>query len=423
MKAVGLVTEYNPLHNGHIYHIKKSLEMTEADVCVAVMSGDFVQRGEPAIIDKYSRARAAIDCGINLLVELPSYYALSSAEQFADGAVKTLAALGADSLVFGSECGEIDLLKKIANILTDEPDEYKELLKKCLSSGMTFPKARQTALEGIMGESFEQLLSNPNNILGVEYLKAVSKQKTAITPYTLKRVGAGYHESGIKDTNIFSSATAIRESFSAQWAENNMRIAQQAENAVFFKTMPESMAEIMKNQYKRTTPVELDDFSALLNYKLLQIFSECIYDKNEIAKKLSCYVDITPELGNRIFVCFTGNEKLSELALKIKSRQYTHSRICRCLMHILLEIRKDKAEIYENKEIPYIRVLGFDKKGQEYLASIKKSCPAPIITKTAGYKELLRDDIYCAAVYNQVVFQKFGYSIADEFRQGVYIKK
>ena len=129
MKAVGLVTEYNPFHNGHLYHLTQAKNLSNSDVSVVVMSGNFVQRGEPAIIDKYSRTRAAIDCGANLVVELPAYYALSSAEQFADGAVKTLAALGTDSIVFGSECGEIDLLKKIADILINEPDEYKEYLK------------------------------------------------------------------------------------------------------------------------------------------------------------------------------------------------------------------------------------------------------------------------------------------------------
>ena len=411
MKAVGLVTEYNPLHNGHIYHIRQSMEMTNADICIAVMSGNFVQRGEPAIIDKYSRCQAAVESGINLLVELPSYYALSSAEMFADGAVKTLAALGVSSMVFGSECGDISLLKKIAELLVSEPENYKELLKKNLSTGQTFPKARQTALEQVMGQSFDTLLSSPNNILGIEYLKAILKRNAKIMPYTLLRKGAGYHELEVDTKEAFSSAAAIREQIRQQTKEK------------FDNSVPDSMRTVLLNRLEVSAPVLLDDFTPLLNYKLLEICSECYQDKNLIAKRLSGYVDITIELGSRIAACFTGTDTLSELILKVKSRQYTYSRIARCLMHILLNIQKTAAVRYEAAKAPYIRILGFDKKGQKYLSSFKKNCDVPIITKTADYKELLRDDIYCASIYNQVVFQKYGYQLKDEFRQGVYIKK
>lgn len=413
MKAVGLVTEYNPLHNGHLYHIRESVEMTKADVCIAVMSGNFVQRGEPAIIDKYSRCQAAVESGINLLVELPSYYALSSAEMFADGAVKILAALGVSSMVFGSECGDISLLKRIAELLVLEPENYKELLKKNLSTGQTFPKARQNALERVMEQSFDTLLSSPNNILGIEYLKAILKRNANIIPYTLLRKGAGYHALKVEAGETFSSAAAVRE-----------QIYKQTKNCKIFDTaIPNSMKTILQSRLQVSAPVLLDDFTPLLNYKLLEICSECYQNKNLIAKRLSSYVDITLELGNRIATCFTGMDTFSELILKIKSRQYTYSRIARCLMHILLNIQKTGALRYEAAQAPYIRILGFDEKGQKYLSSIKKNCPVPIITKTADYKELLRDDIYCASVYNQVVFQKYGYQLKDEFRQGIYIKK
>lgn len=414
MKSVGLITEYNPMHNGHIYHIKKSMELTGADVCIAVMSGNFVQRGEPAVVNKYLRAQAAIESGINLLLELPSYYALSSAEQFADGAVKTLTALNTDFLVFGSECGEISLLRSIAEILSAEPEEYRIYLKKYLSCGMTYPSARQAALTEVAKKVPDSVLSAPNNILGTEYIKAIIRQKSQIVPYTITRQGAGYNEAQISESDIFSSAAAIRGLLKSDTDENAFH--------KMTEKMPEIMSELIKKQYGITTPVFLDDFTALFNYRLLQIFFECGYDKNRIAERLSLYTDISTDLGNRIAVCFTGNDKLSDLILKIKSRQYTYSRISRCLIHILLEIKKEKSKSYETN-LPYVRVLGFDKKGQEYLSQIKRSCPVPIITKTASFKELLCDDIYCSSVYNQVVLQKFGYAIPDEFRSGIYIKK
>ena len=143
MKAVGLITEYNPFHNGHLYHLREAVKMTQADVCIAVMSGNFVQRGEPAMIHKYARCRAAVDCGVNLVVELPSFYALSSAEFFADGAVQVCDALAVSSLVFGSECGELTPLQAAADILVREPDDYRQALKNALATGKTFPQARQ----------------------------------------------------------------------------------------------------------------------------------------------------------------------------------------------------------------------------------------------------------------------------------------
>lgn len=412
MKAVGIITEYNPFHNGHFYHLQKAKELTGADVCVAVMSGNFIQRGEPAIVDKYIRCQAAVDAGVNLLVELPSYYALSSAELFADGAVKTLDALHVDSLVFGSECGDIDLLKNIAALLANEPDNYKELLKKHLSTGKSFPAARQIALETVMGAAFGEILSAPNNILGIEYLKVLLRSHSAIRPLTLARKGSGYHDTDTSGT--FLSASALRKAL--------LPPAHHAPE-LLTRSMPDSMSSRMLQMLDAYAPIVPDDFTLLLNYKLLEIFCECEHHKNKIAEQLSRYTDITLELGSRIAAIFTGTDSFTELALKIKSRQYTYSRICRCLMHIVLNIKKESAAFYEGAQIPYIRILGFDKKGQDYLSFIKKQCPAPIITKIGANKTLLGLDMHCAHIYNQIVLQKSGYLIPDEFRQGIYIKR
>ena len=206
MKAVGLITEYNPLHTGHIYHMNKAKEITGADCCIAVMSGNFVQRGEPAVVNKYLRCAAAIEAGVNLCIELPSYYAVSSAENFADGAVKLLNSLMCNYVVFGSECGDIDILYNAADILINEPESYRTELKSLLSNGLSFPAARQTALVNYITTSTSNsskkttthlhdksqqeivsALSSPNNILGIEYIKSIIKHDFKLKPFTMTR--------------------------------------------------------------------------------------------------------------------------------------------------------------------------------------------------------------------------------------------
>ena len=265
MKAVGLITEYNPLHNGHIHHLNAAKELTGADLAVCVMSGNFVQRGEPAIIDKYNRAKAAIDSGVNLVVELPTYYALSSAEWFATGATLTLDALKVDSFVFGSECDNITLLSQCADILFREPDDYKAELKNNLANGNSFPKARHMALSKIYGKELTNVCESPNNILGIEYIKSVKKLGLAIKPKTIKRIEAGYHDGSLDNATIsgIASATAIRngiaqhinnlsdympENMALTSMDYNKDIAMKAKNEIMdlAKSYPQYAAEIQK---------------------------------------------------------------------------------------------------------------------------------------------------------------------------------
>lgn len=428
MKAVGLITEYNPFHNGHLYHIQKSLKTTNADICIAIMSGNFVQRGEPAVINKYARCRAAINAGINLLVELPSFYALSSAEFFADGAIQICNALSVSSFVFGSECGSIAPLEKAAKILINEPDDYKVVLKNMLALGKTFPQARQEALLSCLKyscESYESLLSSPNNILGIEYLKSLKKHNYSIMPYTIKRTDNGYHSETLSENSFFSSASAIRNELKNQYEQTN-NLYKSSDNISFsdfndfLSHVPNSMADEFNQNYNYCTPMLTDDFSVFLHYKLNEIFA-INHSKQECIDNLCEYADITPELASRIFTCYNASDTFTQLVLKIKSRQYTYSRVCRCLMHIILNIRKTMIEEY--RHLPYVRILGFDRKGQEYLSFIKKSCPVPLITKTSGYKQLLRDDIFCSCIYNHAVMNKFKTILPDEFHQPVYIKR
>lgn len=407
MKAVGLITEYNPLHNGHIYHLNTAKIKTGADVAICVMSGNFVQRGEPAIIDKHSRAKAAIDLGVNLVVELPTYYALSSAEWFATGSVLTLDALKVDSLVFGSECNDIGLLEQCADILLNEPTEFKNALKTNLAAGNSFPKARRMALSTVYNDELANVSDSPNNILGIEYIKAVKKFGLSIKSETIKRIETGYHDTSL-NRNI-ASATAIRHG-----------ISQHINNLADF--MPESMAYTFDELIGKTTPVQADHFSAILNYKISEILYRCDYNKQEFCKELCRYIDVTKDLANRLFTLHSDGMTFTEYADKLKNKQYTMTRINRVLMHIVLELTVDLKEKYEKNTVPYIRVLGMDEKGREYLSTIKKCVDIPMVIKVADHKEVLREDLHATSVYNQIVCEKYGTAPMSEYKKSIYIR-
>jgi len=210
-KILGIISEYNPLHLGHVYHIQESKKRIKPDYTVAVMSGNFVERGDAAIIDKWSRAEMALKAGIDLVIELPLLYSISSAENFASGGIKILESFGMETfLSFGSECGDINILNELSNVLIDEPTEYVSILNHELAKGSSFPKAREHALLMYLNDirRYANVLSEPNNILGIEYLKAIKKQKSKITPITIQRKGSNYSDLSLN--NKLSSATAIR---------------------------------------------------------------------------------------------------------------------------------------------------------------------------------------------------------------------
>lgn len=422
MKSVGVITEYNPLHNGHIYHINKTKELTGADVLISVMSGNFVQRGEPSVINKYARAKSALQCGANLVIELPSYYTLSSAEFFAYGGIGTLNCLNVENVVFGSECNDIKMLSFIADIIDNEPERFSYYLKKHLAFGLSYPMARSEAFKdyltsetGSSGSSYDadiliQSLNCPNNILGIEYLRAINKLKCNIQTYTIKRNGDDYNSSDIESAT--ASATAIRKILSAKDNDKEQYIF----NDTIKNYIPDKMFEELKEANNITSPVTIDDFSMYFNYKLREIIDIC-KDKNESAKYLCRYPDVNEALANRIIAVFDDTASISDFLSKLKSKLYTYTRLSRIVMNIILEFTA--AGKYNYAAIPYIRILGFDKTGQQYLNSIKKTCPVPIVTKVADYKELLSDDIHASNIYNQVIFNKFGTKFPDEFRQNI----
>ena len=402
MKAVGLVTEYNPFHNGHLYHLNKAMELTGADISVAVMSGDFVQRGEPAVLDKYTRASMALNSGVNLVIELPVNYAVSSAESFAAGALKVLDYIKADIIAFGSESGDIERLSKLAYILCDNEDMLYKEISKCTANGISYAAARQKTVEKLTDKDTAAILTSSNNILAVEYLKAIIKNNYAIKPYTIKRQGDSYNDTDIMSD--YASATALRGNLKA----DNIS-----------KYIPVKAGLILSSNTNYIYP---DDITEALFTRLLDILFASSYDKNVFIENVMKYPDVNKEIAGRLYKSAMDmitrtvphgagskdNEAFSfgSLCEHIKTKEVPLSRIKRALVRITLGLDKKHMEKYSNE--PYIRVLGFDKKGQEYLSYIRKTVEVPLITKTADYKEMLLDDIHAANIYNMIAAGKYG---------------
>lgn len=408
MKIVGLIAEYNPFHNGHQYHIEKAKQLTGADQVLVIMSGNFVQRGMPAIMSKYLRTRCALDSGASAVVELPVCYSCGSAEYFAEGAISLLTSLGCvDSICFGSECGNLEVLDQIAEILTTEPEIYRNTLKDGLKQGLSFPAARQHALisySAVCGHSFDpSLLSAPNNILGIEYLKALKKLGSSIKPYTIQRTGSGYHETVLHPS--FSSATAIRESLSGSLSDS---LKQQ---------IPDSCFSLMAEIYDKNFPVTAEDFSLLLKAKLL----------GETKESLVFYADMNQELANRIINKRNDFQTIEQFCNLLKTRELTYSRISRCLFHLLLGITQEHLLSFRKQgAVFYARILGFDHRSAELLSLMKKNSRIPLITKPSQGKRLKESglimflqDCYSADLYESVVSHKFHTAFTNELAKPI----
>ena len=405
MKTVGIVAEYNPFHTGHAYHIEESRKKTNADGVLVVMSGNFVQRGAPAVADKFTRAHSAILGGADLVIELPTIYATQSAEIFATGAVSTLNQTGiVDSLCFGSEEENIATLKVISDILYNEPEQYKEILASELKKGANLPSARATALKNIINSpDLDSVINAPNNILALEYLKALKHFNSTINPLNILRKGAAYHENSMNKE--FTSATALRECFNDE---------------DFIKTsnfMPSKVFELYESQYGIKLPINSDYIFDLLNYVLL-LNSDHLTD----------YMDVTKNLAAKINNYLSSGEIINcqELILHLKSKELTYTRISRALLNILLNIKKSDLDMVKHKNYPsYIRVLAFNDNGKKILSSIKKNSTIPIITNLSDGMDKLDDtckrminlDVFSTNIYRTMVKKQFGTNLIDDFRQ------
>ena len=355
----GIITEYNPFHKGHEYHLQNAKHHTNADGVVCVMSGNFMQRGIPAIIDKWKRAEMAIKNGIDLVLELPLVYSISSAEHFAFGSVSLLNSLGiVDYLYFGSEEGNIDTLDDIAKVLVSEPYEYKSLLKNNLNLGLPFHLSRANALNNYLNcNDVLNVLSNSNNILAIEYIKALRTLNSLIIPRTLKREGASYNNSNLD--SLFSSATSIRKHLK----ENSL--------SELINVLPQVSYDILCDLSFSDYPfIFEEDMFKYIKYKLLT---------NE--KSLLKLPDISEGLENRILKEILNSNSLNELILNSKSKRYTYTRINRILAQSFLNLEDFDLFNLSKMPTPYARVLGFNSVGRNMLKNIKSKDNINVITK------------------------------------------
>lgn len=419
MRTVGLIAEYNPFHNGHAWHMQEAKRISGADFCIVVMSGNFVQRGAPALLDKYARTEMALSCGADLVLELPIPYALGSAEYFASGAVSLLASLGVvDTLCFGSECGDLSFLQKTAEILTEEPKEYLSYLKENLKAGNTFPLSCSEALKTYFSLSSTETydfsaLQEPNNILGIEYLKAIRRQGSALEPFTIPRTGGAYHSKTTDEG--FSSATALRNLLETH-VSGTFTLPETIKTE-----MPSRAYRILQREFKRSCPVRSRDFSLPLHYRLLSFSSSA---------ELTVFQDVSEELAKRIFRLIPAFENFEQFTSLIKTKQYTESRIRRCLFHILLNIRaEDVACQKRNGWNGYARLLGFRKESSPLLHEIKEKSRIPLITKLADAEKILspeemsflQNDLFASHVYQSVVTNRFRQHSYTEYQQKLVI--
>ena len=406
MKTAGIIAEYNPFHTGHEYQIKYVKEKLGADFVVIAMSGDFVQRGTPALFSKYVRAEMALKGGADLILELPVSSSTASAELFAKGGVQLLDGIGVtDILCFGSECGDTHILMELAKLLVDEPPEFQAALRLNLKEGMTFPKARSQALTEVLPEpwKYQQVLSSPNNILGLEYCKAMLREKSSISPVAIKREGNDYHEKSLAE-NIFPSASAIRK------AIIDTHNARTLENF-----LPESCRDVFFQTVSDHNYLLENDLDLIYRYRLLQ----------ETEELLCSYLDMSHSLARRILSCRNQYETFTQFANQLKTKDITHTRIQRALLHMLLHIHNVP------EQIPYARVLGFRKSSASLLGEIKKHSRIPLLTKLSDASkvlqenphslDLLEETTFSSNLYENILAQKKNASCIHEYQKQIIV--
>ena len=427
MNVIGIIAEYNPFHNGHAYQIAHVRKNLHADYIVVATSGDYVQRGEPALLDKYTRARMALSSGADVVLELPVLWSTASAELFADAGISLFEKTGCvNGICFGAESGDLALLRRIADVLADEPADLKASLKYNLKSGSTFPKAREAALlsyfsgsagqDGalpVSAEALSSLLASPNNILALEYLKALRRRASSITPYLLKREGAAYHETSIRSgaSEVPASASAIRHTLFADAAgacgNSADRASEDSADGILRHAMPQEALDILQD-YRADFPLLCaDDFSSILGYLLL----------SSSATQLARTADSSPEFANRMQNQLPYYTSFSSFASRLKSKEMTLTRINRILLHSILGITSsDYACGNALDKIPYLRILGFRKSAAPLLAALKASAAVPLITQSSQALKLLspdamrvfEHDVFAGNLYLQMRNQKGG---------------
>ena len=414
MKTVGIIAEYNPFHNGHLYHLTEARKKTAADYAVVVMSPDFTQRGEPAIVDKWIRARMALEAGADLVLELPVRHATGSAEYFARGGVSLLTSLGiVDALSFGiegpassSQAHAADDVQNVLKVLTDaaeyyhrpETDEFRSELRDHLSAGRTYAQARNDAYMKLTGAVDPSgLLKTPNNVLAVEYIKAILETQSGMSVVPVPRKGAGYHDTLLSGSGSFASASGIREAL----------LKHEAVSAY----VPEKAHSLLMDELHAERFVTSSDLDLLLHDALL---------RNE--ERLEEYQDVGTDLANRIRHLLGGYTGFEQFTGQIKTRQITHTRVRRALLHILLGIRSVPAGDAGQSTPAYARVLGFRRTSQLLLRRISETSSVRLITKLPDrVPEGLAEDLRAAHLWEMVVCHKTGRPLLNEYQRQLVI--
>ena len=389
-KVLGIVCEYNPFHNGHLYHIIQSKKLTGADYTIAIMTGNFAQRGDVSLVDKWSKAEMALLAGVDLIIELPVIYSVSSAENFAEGAIKILNSLKiVNNIAFGSETRDINLLDRIAEVLHNEPKEFQTILSHELSKGLSYPKARENALMMYLNDvrRFANVLSSPNNILGVEYLKALRKTKSNILPVCIPRVGAGHNDTTYSK-NI-ASATTVR----------NLVNTNKYDSLEFKRLVPLTTGSILSENIKKGHIISG-----------LHVFEkEIIYTLRRMSiLEIANLPDVSEGLEYKIKQAANSCNSLIEFYNIVSSKRYTQTRISRILVYALLGITRKDMQLSKSIS-PYVRVLGFNNAGKKLLSMISEANPKlPLITSVKKFEEsnknknlqaMLAKDIWATDIY------------------------
>ena len=413
-KILGIVAEYNPFHSGHLYQINKAKSICAADYVVVIMSGHFTQRGEAAIYDPYLRTEMALKAGVDAVYEMPAAFSTASAADFAFYAVTFLTLLNVDYISFGVEDATLDELENLADILLNESEGFKNLIKEKLSKGYTYPLARKEAFLNELKNfrnfdetKIKSLLSTPNNILGLEYIYTIKKIGSHLRPVLIKRKGSDYHDKGIAYNKEHSSATALRKYLSLHSELKELESS----------LMPSSIEII-----KKSKPLFADDFRGSISRKLYDL----LYNDVD----LSIYSDISPNLSDRIYKLNKSYSDYETMVASIKSKDYTFTRISRALCHILLNIKKSDTDIYKNN-IKYSKLLGFRRSSGHLLKLIKTRSQLINITKPADAKDILRDEketyrlfmseVYASYIYNSVYYDKYKTELKNSYSREIVI--
>ncbi len=393
MNIVGIIAEYNPMHNGHIYHIKKAKELTNADYTIVIMSGSFTEQGNIAVLDKFTRAKIAVECGADLVLELPTIYAISSAENFAKGAVNILNSLGCVThIAFGAETNDVECLEKIAKVKVEHEKEILEKKKQYLKDGITYAAAEHLAITDFVPFDLKNILEEPNNLLGVEYIKALIASHSQIKPVLVHRDKSNHRDNKISNTSNYTSSTAIREALS--------------------NTLKNISSSVPENTY-----LALEKNGNKLNKDIWELLKFSILKLGKDG--LKTIQDVSEVLENKLYDELLSSSNYNEYVHNVKSKRYTLSRIKRICIYILLGITKEK---YKNLcNVNYARVLKVNEASSSLLSLISNGNTTYIPKVTDEIIETLKESEK-ESIYLDILANNISHNMNEDYTNSIVVK-